>query len=621
MKQDPFGYYIRTETDKKKILMTWLCAVLFLATIVLYLPSLKAPFLYDDNEVILRPGVYENLDNVKKVFTREYFALFGERTYRPVVTLTFFFDKVLWGNVPAGYHAVNTCLHALTAVMVCWLLYMLGVGPVAAFIGAFIFALHPVKTEAVILASNREELLCGLFFFAAYALYVSPRKSARWFSYLSFILATLSKEMAAVLPVVIVAHDLLLNVNNASILQNIKRNFRNYLPYFLIVLIYPLIMFVVLPNKTGAANWPADTAYGTYLMMSQVFLKYLKLLIYPVKLCSDYYTPQPTDLFSVLSLATAAAVPAVIAAALFLKKRIPLISFAIVFFIIALLPVANIYPFGETMAERYLYIPSFALSVMAAWIARNRELKLTPRQAPVAAFAVVLCILTLMRFSVWASDEKYWTATIRCAPSSAEGWMNLGNVYLKNKQPEKALEYYRKVPECKTEYDKYKYYYNLGLAYEGVGKMRWAARAFQMSTDMNPAYPEAHLHLARIFGEAGQYEPGLMHIKYAIASNPHRTLIYYIGAQYIMKYNVSGNDLPAAQSWMEKAVAKEPYSYIYVAALGQIYMRKQEYDKAEKMFKQSIDLDTTNDQLPYMLLRQLKIERENAVKSSRKQGQ
>src|SRR3970040_2079056 len=91
--------------------------------------------------------------------------------------------------------------------------------------------------------------------------------------------------------------------------------------------------------------------------MSKVLASYMKLFFVPVTLCADYVIPYSTSLFDtsfILSLLLLVAV-IVIVYRLFFSSKI--LFFSVVWLFVSLLPVLNIVPIENIMAERYLCLP------------------------------------------------------------------------------------------------------------------------------------------------------------------------------------------------------------------------------------------------------------------------
>ena len=141
--------------------------------------------------------------------------------YVPVTWLSFALDHAVWGLRPDGYHLTNVVLHAVNAALVCVLAGRLvaagsGWGPTACRVAgaatALLWALHPLRVEAVSWVTGRRDVLSAFFLFLtllAYLQAVAPdaRRRRAWLvvAVMAHVLALGSKAVVMVLPVVLLA--------------------------------------------------------------------------------------------------------------------------------------------------------------------------------------------------------------------------------------------------------------------------------------------------------------------------------------------------------------------------------------------------------------------------------
>ena len=72
---------------------------------------------------------------------------------------TFAAEHAVWGAAAIGYHLTNLLLHALNALLLIELARRSGASEPAALLGAAVFALHPIQTEAVAYVAGRTDVL------------------------------------------------------------------------------------------------------------------------------------------------------------------------------------------------------------------------------------------------------------------------------------------------------------------------------------------------------------------------------------------------------------------------------------------------------------------------------
>ena len=190
---------------------------LFLAVaFLIYFPSLKGPFVFDD--------IYFILDNPN--IALESLSLRGilaaATSGRPLTTLSFALNHLANGYDTAGFHAVNTAIHALTAFFFLFLAnrthVLAGYGKnagKAAFFASLLFLCHPLATQSVSYISQRANAMCGMFFILSLFLFAGARTkgpgTGRTFLYAGCaaagLAAFLSKENAATLPFFILLYE------------------------------------------------------------------------------------------------------------------------------------------------------------------------------------------------------------------------------------------------------------------------------------------------------------------------------------------------------------------------------------------------------------------------------
>jgi tetratricopeptide (TPR) repeat protein len=164
-------------------------------------------------------------------------------------------------------------------------------------------------------------------------------------------------------------------------------------------------------------------AWERWMTSGRVFLRYLRLVAAPVDVAGSYeFNSIPMANLSSwdawLGLAS-------IALGVFLAVRIsktrPIAGFAILFFLLSLLPVSSWFmPIGVLMAERFLYTPMFGVALLAglAWGAIEQRSVRQLAGAGALAIAVLLCISHNL---VWADDFTFYRNLTRVLPNNVVG--------------------------------------------------------------------------------------------------------------------------------------------------------------------------------------------------------
>src|SRR5881296_3414358 len=181
----------------------WLVLLLFVSVLVAYWPSVHGGMLWDDDAHITRPA----LQPIQGLW-RIWFDMGGTQQYYPLLHSAFWLEHHFWGDSTTGYRVVNLVLHATASCL--FALVMLQLSIRGAWVGAFLFALHPVCVESVAWISEQKNTLSTVFYLLSMLLYLqndeetnsgSSRLTQKYFIAMSlFVAAILTKSVTATLP-------------------------------------------------------------------------------------------------------------------------------------------------------------------------------------------------------------------------------------------------------------------------------------------------------------------------------------------------------------------------------------------------------------------------------------
>ena len=142
--------------------------------------------------------------------------------YKPLVYLSWALEHHFFGLDPRAFHLDNLLLHLANVALVYQLLWLLsasarrfpGATAWGVFLATAMFALHPMRVESVAWATERKDVLFGLFFLSSlitYCHYVIRRRTVFLAaSCLLFLFGTLSKAAIVSLPLTLFLIDCLL---------------------------------------------------------------------------------------------------------------------------------------------------------------------------------------------------------------------------------------------------------------------------------------------------------------------------------------------------------------------------------------------------------------------------
>jgi len=180
--------------------------VLVVMVIVAYFPVWRAGFVWDDDFMVTANSCVVGPYGLKEIWTTK------AADVCPLTTTTFWLEYKLWGPAPMPYHLVNVLLHGLGAVVLWRVLRQLQAP--GAWLGAALWALHPVMAESVAWITEMKNTESGLFYLLAILFFVKAlravdlEKRKAWdvnyaLALLFSALAMASKSSTVVLPVVL----------------------------------------------------------------------------------------------------------------------------------------------------------------------------------------------------------------------------------------------------------------------------------------------------------------------------------------------------------------------------------------------------------------------------------
>ncbi|MDD5363138.1 MAG: tetratricopeptide repeat protein [Ignavibacteria bacterium] len=484
-----------------------------------YYNSLSNSFVFDDESVVQTNPSIQTLSNIPKFFTADegFHKVIG-RYYRPLVSTLYAVDYAIWGLDAYGFHLTNVLIHVISCLLLLAVLLKLfgdyKYGLLAALIGALIFAVHPIHTEAVSWVSGRTDSLVTLFFFASLLMYINftddeSRKKWLYLSLLFYALGLLSKEMIVTMPVFILLYDFVYRKKNTDYL---KQNIAAYASFIVITLIFVLLRYLLLkdiPDRTTYFYFYGKDFGTAFFTMLKTIPIYFKLLIFPVNLLYHYNgtIPDSNSLLDVKVIISVIFIAVLFLLAAYFYKKHSVKSFCILSFFVSLMPVMNIIPTMNFMAERFLYMTSFALTLIISYIIvtylndKNKNLILSL----FIIIAVIFSYLTLNRNKDWKDNDTLY--------STADGidgsvlLVNAGNIYANKKNYDEAEKRYRKAIEIRD--NSVLAHHNLGLIFLLKGNIDSAEIQIKKGLEIDSLAPDGYFQLSNIYERKGRIDESI----------------------------------------------------------------------------------------------------------------
>jgi len=581
---------------------------------IVYANALDNGFIFDDYDLVANNPQIRSIEKIPEILG------IGESPmrYRPVRFVSYALDSFLFGLKPWGYHLSNLFYHILTAFLVYLIVRNLVGSSRPALLAAALFAVHPIQTEAVTYISGRRDVLSTLFYLLGFYAFLQYRlrPQVRYLILIctALVLGLLTKEMVVTLPIMFLCYDFYIHFPDGhrtldrSFFRSVFATIRNVLfkykflygPMFLIAGLF-LLDKIFIHNPSRMVGLYGSTLFLHVLTMCKIFVTYLTLLVFPVTLNADYsYNAFPLaesalDPWAWIAVAVLAGIGCALLKALQSHK---ILAFGGLWFCITLLPVSQIIPHHEPMAEHYLYLPSFGFCLLAALGAESLLRSASLRKYASVTVAAILLLLswrTVVRNQDWHDDMSFWTKTVQTAPMSSRAHYNLGLAYFRQGGIDQAIGHYKDA--LRIWPNNPRVHTNLGTAYYAKGLFEQAVLEYRQAISIQPDFVKAHFNLGRVYGRQGKVDEALKAFQTAIRYEPRYVKAHHeLGTAFYKK----GMKTEAIEQYIRTLELDPHYKKAY-RNLGIIYQGQGERAKAMEAYQALLKIDPLNAEAHFNL--------------------
>jgi Tfp pilus assembly protein PilF len=467
-------------------------------------------------------------------------------------------NYAIFGLNPSGWHLAMVACHVLATYLVFVVVEKLSGNRSTAAIAGLLFGLHPVHVENVAWLSSVNDLLMSLFLLASFLAYLNfrnGRKLRLWMatSVLLFVLALLSKETAAVFPLLIFAFAVIFATPPAA--GNSIRAWPAWkdglvsFPYFMALAIYLAARGMMLHGlvqpiiplswTTMVLTWPSVLWFD------------LKYLLFPIS-SSEFYSLAyvTTPGFGNFVLPSLFLLGALVAAGYWISKLSDprLGIFASGFAFATVLPTLYLRAIAPAnfVHDRFLYLPSVGIVILLALavdqVSTSKTLqgsKIIPGKtsgAPVKwAVVAILCtagfVGTLSHQMQWASNILLYRNAIKFAPQNPVVLDNLANELANMGLYERAIPLY--LDALQLDHRLWLSNYNLGYAYYRTGRLSEAEDYLKRAIQIDDKDPDQFIYLARAQMEQGELTPAAQNAERALQRGPLSPGFHFVLAKIL----------------------------------------------------------------------------------------
>ena len=505
-----------------------LIVLLLAASAAAFAPALHDAFLnWDDDRNFVENQGFRGVGLAQ---LRWAWSTYHLGVWQPLAWLLLGLEFVLFGLNPAGYHAVSIAIHALNVVLV----YRLGRRLIArsmrtlppavidssAGAAALLFAIHPLRVEAVAWVSCQPYLPAITCYLLAVWVYLNgrweapPRRRRTLLVTLGlYMLAIGFKAVAVSLPAILLLLDWY-PLGRMRDGRSLRRCLVEKLPFLAIAA--AASYWAMQAKDFTHSREPFHESYPVE-RISHAALGiwfYLGKTLWPAKLIAFYRLPEDlTHLTTPAAIAMLAVIGLTFGLWLIRRRtKAPLAAW--LSYLVILLPNTGLIQISRQLAaDRYGYLALVGLMILLgagfAWmIQRLHQVGMVRRAIAGSLFAgiaILLVVRSREQCLMWADSVTLWKATLDIDPDCAVGCCNLGEALVKRGEFCEASRHLSRAIEIDPRF---------AFAYANLGVVLCQARRFQEAADFGEqavSIPDglSGLDLARAHAMLGQAYAGL----------------------------------------------------------------------------------------------------------------
>ena len=367
-----------------------------------------------------------------------------------------------------------------------------------------------MHVESVSWIAGRTDVLCGLFFMAAFISHIKSYEKNLYIllSIPLFSLSLLSKEVAVSFPFVVFLYDILKD-------KNINRKkLTRFGIYIVILLIYLYIRNRSLYNIPPLSGSITDAAGGRGSLAGFLYpvrfilgayLYYFVKIVFPLNFNSFITSVPVSAIYILLSVNVFILLLYVFYRSI--KNLSSIYGISIVWVVLTLGPsvLVSIFSVSPTpLAERYLFLPVAGFSLVAGYLLIKIWMRTGRSQLLLGLIILIVfsySLLTMNREYVWRDRLSFWKDASSGVSENAVPLINYGIALVKMGRPDLGIEKLELSLDPKMKASNYLKCIaanNLGIAYLGKGHAGEAEKWFEKGIFYNPDFQKSFYHLGLI---------------------------------------------------------------------------------------------------------------------------
>jgi tetratricopeptide (TPR) repeat protein len=427
-------------------------------------------------------------------------------------------DSQLFGLNASGHLVVNALLHGANTLLLFWLLLRTTHARWPSALVATLFALHPLHVESVAWAAERKDTLStffGLLSLIAYTRYAEVPSVRRYvWTAVTLVLGLLAKPMLVTWSFLMLLFDywplgrLSQPTSRKNFVVSIAPLVREKLPLLAFVAGSAVITAIAQSHGGGLRTF---TEVPLSLRLSNAlvaYAKYLFLAFWPNNL-AVYYPFESIGIPGWQIIAAAFLLIGITTFCVFQWRIRPYLIVGWFWFVGTLVPVIGLVQVGgQTMADRYFYIPSIGLFIALVFgLADVRDTRRVARPLSAAIAGgtlIVLATLTSAQIRRWSDSVSLFEHTLAVTPLNLTIEYNLGLALGESGKYDEAASHFEKVLQFQP--NSYDSLLNMGVTRYHQGRLQESIDYYQAAIRSQPDDPKAHVQMGLALWELNRNE-------------------------------------------------------------------------------------------------------------------
>ncbi len=479
-----------------------------------YINAVTADFVSDDIQ-----GIVELEQQIKQPS-----YIFSNPTFF-ARSLLFYISYQVGGLTPFAFRFWNFLFHIGNV----WLIYILTPyfirKQMVAFIAAAIFAVHPMMIESVTWISGGIYAQAAFSLLMSFLLYLHAKEKNSIiysvFSVIAYILALSVSEKVIIYPFILLFYEFSYG--------NLAKRWKASLPFFGVSTVWGIILMGRVSERVEYLQRTNGTAqaiqlYNPFVQIPVALAKYFQLYFWPFG-NTLYHSEFRMDLLKYLITLLITVIFLTLYVIAFKKNK--KIFFWMSFFGISLLPTMNPFGLSWIVAERYAYLGSVGIFVIVAYFLTKL---IDSKHYKTIGYLVLTFIIlglttrTLWRNSEWKNVDTLWVATGKTSPSDPKTHNNLGDMYARHGEMDKAIDAFSEAIRLNPNYAAA--WYNRGNTYKHMKNDEEALKNFQVAVEKDPTIWQGYMNIAVIQFNKGELDNAEANLKKALTLNPNNPSLY-----------------------------------------------------------------------------------------------